>query len=463
MQTAKLTPLERFLRLFSDIRAGEGPAGLLLLVNIFLVLAAYYLIKPVREGWLALSDIRGLSKLEIKAYSSFGQSLVLLGVVPVYGILTSRLNRRTLVTVTTVFFISNMLLFWLLQPGKLAWQLPHVEVIFYLWVGIFSVTVVAQFWAFAADLYTVEMGKRLFPLIAIGASAGASAGAWFTEKLVKASVVETYDLILLAIVPLFLALGLTWWAERLALKGIPPDEAAKADLPPASGDRRNPFEVIFSDRYLLAIAILSLLINWVNTNGENILYGAVQYALQLEYVALDIIDPALIARFVKDGTTAFYGNLYFWVNLCGLLMQALLVSRLLKYGGVLAILFMTPFVSLFSYGFMVLFPVLSVIRFMKIAENSSNYSVNNTARHVIWLPVSPSLLYKAKAAVDTIFMRIGDGLAALTVMVGIHFFSLPVKSFLVFNTMLVLVWIAVAFFVYRENRKLMASRADSLS
>ena len=70
--------LEKFLGLFSEVRSGEGPTGLLLLVNIFLVLAAYYFIKPVREGWLSVSVLKGLQKIEVKAYSSFGQSILLL-------------------------------------------------------------------------------------------------------------------------------------------------------------------------------------------------------------------------------------------------------------------------------------------------------------------------------------------------------------------------------------------------
>jgi AAA family ATP:ADP antiporter len=77
-----LSRTETFLRIFTDVRPGEGFAGLILMLDIFLVLAAYYLIKPVREGWLSISDIRGLSKIELKAYSSFAQTLVLLLVVP---------------------------------------------------------------------------------------------------------------------------------------------------------------------------------------------------------------------------------------------------------------------------------------------------------------------------------------------------------------------------------------------
>jgi AAA family ATP:ADP antiporter len=148
-----------------------------------------------------------------------------------------------------------------------------------------------------------------------------------------------------------------------------------------------------------------------------------------------------------------------WVNLSALLIQAFLVSRMLKYGGFATILFLTPLVSLFSYSMMALFPFLTVIRIMKVAENSANYSVNNTARHVLWLPLPPAMIYKAKTAIDTLFMRTGDGLAALTVLAGTQFFVLPLNGFLAFNVALALIWGGVAWVVVKENRRL--ARASS--
>ena len=381
-----LSRTEKFLRIFSDVRPGEGFAGLILMLNIFLVLAAYYLIKPVREGWLSISDIGGLSKIELKAYSSFAQSMILLLVVPLYARLATRFSRQALIATVTLFFVSNLVIFWLLQPGLLTDRFPHVGIVFYLWVGIFGVTVVAQFWAFAADLYTDERGRRILPLIAVGASSGAAIGSWFSGRFIKFDTRETFDLILLAVVPLLAALVLSWIADRQGpVRKKRKDGPATVQKGPAAPDPTGAYRLIFKTRYLLAVAILSLTINWVNTNGENILFGTVQEALETEYRESGVTDPAAISRFVKVGTTAFYSDLYLWVNLSALLIQAFLVSRMLKYGGIATILLLTPLVSLLSYSLMALFPVLAVIRFMKVAENSTNYSVNNTARHVLWL------------------------------------------------------------------------------
>jgi len=445
---------ERMLRIFSEVRPGEGSTGLILLLNIFLVLAAYYMVKPVREGWLSITVVKGLSKMEVKAYSSFAQSIILLFVIPLYARLANRMSRRGLITAVTLFLQANLVIFWLLQPGLLAHRIPYAGIVFYLWVGMFGVIAVMQFWAFAADLYTDEQGKRLFPLIAVGATAGAVFGSWLTERVIKAGTRETFDLILFAIVPLSVALVLTWAADRRGadvLAGPNPTEKKK---PPAALDRTGAFRLVFRTRYLLAIAFLSLLFSWVNSNGENVLYRVVQDTVEAECHDTGITDAAAVARFVKDKTTAFYGNLYLWVNITALLIQALFVSRFLKHGGVVTILLMTPLVSFLSYFLMALMPALLVIRVMKIAENATNYSVNNTARHVLWLPLTPSMIYKGKAATDTLFVRLGDGFAALTVMVGIQFFLLPIKAFLLFNVFLTLVWVVMAARVAQQNRKL---------
>ena len=451
---SKLSRTEKALRLFSDVRPGEGTTALLLLLNIFLVLAAYYLIKPVREGWLSISVIKGLSKLEVKAYSSFGQSLVLLGVIPVYSFLTTRLSRRALLTSTTLFFIVNLVIFWLLQPGLLFEFVPYAGVTFYLWVGIFGVTVVAQFWSFAADLYTDEKGKRLFPVIALGASAGAAFGAWFAGNFVKTEVRETFDLILVAVFPLLAALSLSRLVDYRGVSGKTVSFFPEKKRSPAGLNHEGAFRLVFRYRYLFIIACLMLIMSWVSTNGENILYGTVQDAIEMDCIDKGLTDPVVIGKFVKNGTTAFYGDLYFWVNISGLLIQALLVSRVLKYGGVPVILMMMPVLSLVSYSMMAAFPVLIVIRMMKISENAVNYSINNTARHVLWLPLPSSVVYKAKAAVDTLFVRLGDGMAALTVMAGSQLILLPLKNIIQLNVILAGIWGLMAAFVAWENRKL---------
>ena len=453
-----LSPLERFLRLFTDLRPGEGSTAVFMFANVFLILCAYYFVKPLREGWIAISDVSGLSKMEVKAYSSFGQGLVLVPIIAWYGRLAQRLPRATLIGRASLFCISNMVVFWSLQPGIFFDHLPLSGIVFYLWVGMFGVFVVAQFWAFAADLYDDSRGRRLLPMIAIGATAGAAGGAWIAETLVRTGIVPTEHLLLAATIPLGLSILLTRIVDRREGGGgggpaAPPNE----DGTPAG----SALELVLKNRFLLAVAGITLLLNWVNTNGENLLFKVVQEALARDAgrQGLELASREAL-EYTRAGTTLFYGDFFFWVNLCALGLQAFVASRLLKYGGFGLILMLMPVISLVSYTTMWIVPVLAVVKLMKIAENATDYSINNTARNVLWLPVPAAMTYQGKPAIDTLITRIGDGLAALTALVGVQMLDWATDSYFVFNAVLVLVWLALSFDVIRRHRELSEEAAQ---
>ena len=422
------------LCLFTEVRPGEGRTAVLLFVNIFLVLCAYYFVKPLREGWIAVSHIEHLTKMEVKAYSSFGQSLLLVGVVSGYGRMVDRLQRAELIRRATLFCISNLVIFWFLQPDFFIRNLPITGVAFYLWVGMFGVFVVAQFWAFAADVYTDERGRRLIPLIALGATSGAACGSWLTDVLVDSGVLTVDYLLLAAVLPLAASIYLTKIVDVRGAVGLGADAVPVA---PAESGRRGALPLVFQSKYLLTVALVTLLLNWVNTNGENLLFRVVQDALERDAVLAGIRDSTGLLAFTRAGTTTFYGDFYFWVNMTALLLQAIVASRLLKYGGFGALMLALPTVALVSYAAMAVVPVLAVVKSMKIAENATDYSIANTARSVLWLPVSAEHTYKAKPTIDTLFTRIGDGLAALTVMIGVQFLDAATASFFAFTVALV--------------------------
>jgi len=91
---------------------------------------------------------------------------------------------------------------------------------------------------------------------------------------------------------------------------------------------------------------------------------------------------------------------------------------------------------------------------MKIADNATDYSINNTARNVLWLPASAEMKYKGKPTIDSLFVRIGDGFAALTVLVGVQILALSMVWFFIINVTLILLWIALALVVIREHRRM---------
>ena len=454
-----LTKTERFLRLFTEVKPGEGITALMMFANVFLILLAYYFIKPLREGWIAISDIEGLSKMEVKAYSSFVQSILLLFIVGWYARLADRWDRVTLFTRATLFCISNMVIFWFLQPNFFFEQLPVSGIVYYLWVGMFGVFVVAQFWTFCADIYTDERGKRMLPFIAIGATSGAAAGSWLVDQLVDTGLVPTEALLLIATVPLVASIVLVRMVEqREGCSVRHEDEAGRqaeeeTGSSPGKASLWSGAKLVMASKFLLLAALVTLFTNWVNTNGENLLFRVIQEALAVEAQQQGVAEGQSMLKFVRDGTTAFYGNFYFWVNIAALLLQAFVASRLLKYGGFAAILLILPVIALMSYSVMALLPVLAVVKLMKIAENATDYSLNNTSRHVLWLPVSSAMKFRGKPAIDTLYVRLGDGLAAITVLVGVHLLMLSTQGFFVFNVMLVLCWLVAGVMLVKEHRR----------
>jgi len=450
-----LSRLERFLRLFTEVRAGEGSTAVLMFLNVFLLLCAYYFVKPLRDAWLAVTSVSGFTPEELKANSAVAQGLLLLPLIGWYGRLSDRMHRSTLITRATLFCMSNLVIFFLWRPGGPFDAIPGSGLAFYVWVSMFGLFVVAQFWTFAADIYTDERGRRLMPMIAIGATGGAAFGSSIVTPMVKAATFGADVLLLAALVPLALSIVLTRVVDARESGGVAvKPTGARA----ASGEtpRRGGLAMIATSRFLIAAAAITLLANWVNTNGENLLFSVIVKFVKSEVAVNGLRDPSAIEAFTKNSVAAFYGSFFTWVNGAALILQALVASRLLKYGGFGVILLMLPVIALLSYGAMALVPVLLVIKAMKIAENSTDYSINNTARNVMWLPATSEMKFKCKPAIDTIFVRLGDVLTAVTVWFGTNVLSLSNQQYAGFNVALVLIWLGASLVLLREHRKLMA-------
>ena len=149
-------------------------------------------------------------------------------------------------------------------------------------------------------------------------------------------------------------------------------------------------------------------------------------------------------------------GLDFWQNVLSMVIQFFLVSRIFKYLGIGGALFVMPMISLTSYGLFAFAPVLAFIRLTKIAENATDYSLQNTVRRALFLPTSREAKYKALQAVETFFWRAGDMLSGVVTFVLIQWLAMSVRGFALVNLAIVLVWLALAASLARENRRLTA-------
>jgi AAA family ATP:ADP antiporter len=317
-------------------------------------------------------------------------------------------------------------------------------------VGFFSLSIIAQFWSYANDVYTKEAGNRLFPIIGIGATAGSPIGAWMAGRLFDAHVA--------AHVMLYVAAGLLLLTLALYLavnrKASAPASAAGAPSADKEGlGHRNAFSLVFGNRYILLIAVLLIVLNVVNTVGEYILsHLVVEHASEL---------AAADAAFDKGAYIgAYYGAYFFWVNVIAVLLQAFVASRLVKRFGLAGVLFALPAIALGAYGVVAVGATMAIVRWAKTAENSTDYSVMNTAKQLLWLPTTREEKYKAKQAVDSFFVRLGDLVAAFVVFAGTTWVALDANGFAIVNLCFVAAWIALAVALVRRNRRL-ASEATA--
>lgn len=211
------------------------------------------------------------------------------------------------------------------------------------------------------------------------------------------------------------------------------------------------------------------MLNLVNTTGEYILGKIVTKAAQQKVVeaerqaaapgATTLLSEGERKKIEQKFIGNFYGNFYFWVSLLSAGIQLLIVSRILKSMGAAALLFL-PCIALGGYFLIASFPVLSYIRAAKILENATNYSLQNTTHQSLFLPTSRVTKYKAKAAIDTFFVRAGDVASAMFVFLGAQL-ALGVSTFASINIVMAIVWIFIALAIIRRYKTVSVAPADA--
>ena len=328
----------------------------------------------------------------------------------------------------TNFFLSNLAAF-----AALGWAGVDVGFAYYVWVGIFGVAMLAQFWGQAANSYNVNTGQRLFPMIMTGATVGGMAGAATARWLFP--LLGPWPLMALSMVILATTLPLTKWAQD----AVP--ESSRSDGDEPHHTRHAPwlagFGLVAHSPYLWLLAVMVVLLNCVNTTGEYILTEfVVAHADRLAERNPDLDKGHLLSN--------FYSTFYTFLNGTTLLLQVFLVARLFRWIGVHGAVLIMPVVALFGYTLAVFLPVFSVIQLVKILENSIDYSIMNTTRHALFLPLTAAEKFEAKTAIDTFFWRLGDVLQAGMVFAGVHWFGFGMQEFAMLNMGISIIWVTVA-------------------
>jgi AAA family ATP:ADP antiporter len=388
---------------------------------------AYYLIRPVREA-LILTE----GTAELRSYAVGVQAVLLIFVLPVYGQLVRRVATNRVFQYVMGFFALNLAGFYAI--GSLGFRFSFA---FFVWASFFAVMAVTQFWAFATDLLDVGSGTRLFGVIAVGVSAGAWAGA----NLAAAgfATIGPYGLMLAAAGVLALSIVLCECARRTVRPGARP---RSEDAPGAVGAAQRwlgGIAVVGRSRYLVGIAVLVVLVNWITSTGDYVLSS------WLTDVARERA-PGNPGAYIG----AFMGRYCSAITLVGFLVQLLLVSRIINAAGIARALLVTPIAILAGFCIIGLIPAFAVLQSALVIQRSLDYSLLNTARSALLLPTTREEKYQAKTAIDTLFYRLGDLLSSLGVFVGLQLAADARLHFVWLAIILAATMTAVAWLIGRE-------------
>ncbi|MGQ0429300.1 MAG: NTP/NDP exchange transporter [Gammaproteobacteria bacterium] len=425
---ARHTAFERLLSAFTRVHAGEGRCIAVLCAQAFLLMVAYYLVRPVREA-LILTE----GGAELRSYAVGVQAVLLLAVIPMYGWLVRHVVPGRVFQRVNAFFAINLVVFFLLAQAGC-----RLGFAFFIWVSLFGVMAVTQFWAFATDLFNVASGQRLFGVIAIGVSAG----AWAGSQLAAAGF-ETLGpggLMLAAAGVLSASIRVSGHARAAV-----PEGARSRALAPAAEALRpaarwlGGFAVIAKSPYLAGIAALVVLLNWITSTGDYVLSS---WLVELARREAPGGESLFIGRFM--------GNFSAMVTLMAFAIQLLLVSRIILFAGLARALLVTPLAFAAGYLVVGVIPVFLLLQSVLVVQRSLDYSLLNTTRHALLLPGSRDAKYQAKTAIDTFFFRAGDLLSTLSVFVGLRVFDNGRHQFVWLVFVLSLTMALVAWLVGRE-------------
>ena len=382
------TAAERYHPLIAKVVAvkpGETRALLWSFAYFFCLLAGYYVLRPVRDEMGLAGGVKNLPWLFTATF------FVMLAVVPIYGALVARLPRQRFIPLVYHFFVTNIVIFWLLLT--LGIELTLTAQVFFVWISVFNLFAVSVFWSFMADLYGSEQGKRLFGFIAAGGSAGALLGPIIAASL--AVPIGRANLLLIAALLLecavFCAMRLE--AAAVAFKDERAAEtSSKADAA-LGGSWIAGIVMIARSPYLAGIA------TWVALLS---LAGTFLYFQQANIVSALTDD--------SNKRTAIFARIDLAVSLLTIVVQFLATGKLIKRFGAGPAAAFLPFV--FALGFVALWatPMLWVVIAFQAVQRAANFAISNPAREVMFTVVEREEKYKAKNVIDNVVFRGSDAL-----------------------------------------------------
>jgi len=376
-----------------QVEAGEWPRLMLAFGYFFFLLGGYFMLRPIR-GAVAADNSDVLHWLYTATFAA------MLVIVPLFGLLVSRLQRGQFIPAIYLFFIANLALFMLGFREETPPQ--WIQRAFYVWLSVFNLFVVSVFWSFMADIFRPGQAQRLFGFIMAGGSLGAIIGPRLTAGIAGAA--GTAGVMTISLACLSLATLLAVILGRYQRSGTHSPEA------PIGGSVWEGAHRVFRSRYLLYACLLMLLHNLTST---------------FLYNGLAVLVDERITGF--DQRTAFFGYVDYFVQIIAFILQFFITSRLVRSLGMARTLASIPL--LLAGGFVILGGAVGLVLFaaVQVAQRSMNYGILGPAKEMLFTVVDRETKYKCKNFIDTAVYR-GSDVTASWIFKGLTSWGLSIAQ-----------------------------------
>ena len=406
-----------------DVKPNEIRALWLGFAFHFIILAAYYIVKPIRDA------IAASNRLETLPWMFTATLVVMLIANAIFAAIVARMERRKFIPFAYAFFILVLLLFFgLMRTGSPAQQVWTGRA-FYVWVSVFNLFNTAIFWAFMTDLFTVEQGKRLYAFIAVGGTLGAIVGAYITKNLIRGMGPAN----LVAISATLFAI-VCFMVRFFPNNFTQVNKTAPAREEPIGGTAWSGITHIVRSPYMFGLAAAIMLYTSTSTWAyfqQTTLAGA--------------------ALKTSADRTVFFSSLEIWVNTITLFIQVFLTGRLLKWFGVAFTLTGLPFLSMLGFGAMAIAPSLAMLAFFQVTRRTAAYALMRPSREILFTVLKREDKYKVKSVTDTLGYRVGDQLGAWSYD-RLHAFGLSLNAISWIAVPVSAGWCALSIWLARKQR-----------
>lgn len=425
MTVDKQNIFARIMKGISHIEANELKATFVSFSFGFILMASWYILRPVRDAMA--SDWTDAEVSFLWTLNFFICAVV----VALYGFAVSRIKFKFIVPGIYGFFAVSFVCFFV--GASLFTDRTLIDKTFYVWVSVFSLFHVSVFWSYMADIFNKEQAKRLFAIIAAGASAGALVGpmgpALFAGVLGTDTLMMVASLMLVLTIPIILYLSRLKNTE-LNNSGVSADlSAAKIGGNPFAG-----FKLFFTDPYLLAI-------------GAFILF----YTMISSFVYFTQLN--LLADYDRNTRAQILGSIDWLVNVLTFAVAFFATGRLVEKMGVGITLASMPILVVVGMLILAFAPIITVLLALQVVRRAGSYAITRPAREMLFTQVDKETRFKAKPVIDIVVYRGGDTITAWFFTGLTQGLGLGMAAVALVGAAIAAIWAAVGLYLGRVYEK----------